>query len=114
MNKEELVQAVSSITSMPKNASLEAVDAVFEAIEESLISHEDVTIAGFGKFVAKYQKARDARNPKTGESIKVPARFSVKFSPSSILKTQLRSNSWGFTAPIHIEKYRKDTLLCRI
>ena len=86
MNKEELVQAVSSITSMPKNASLEAVDAVFEAIEESLISHEDVTIAGFGKFVAKYQKARDERNPKTGEIIKVPARFSVKFSPSSILK----------------------------
>lgn len=48
MNKEELVQAVSSITSMSKNASLEAVDAVFEAIEESLIAHEDVTIAGFG------------------------------------------------------------------
>ena len=38
------------------------------------------------KFVAKYQKSRDARNPKTGENIKVPARFSVKFSPSSILK----------------------------
>ena len=86
MNKEELVQAVASKTNMPKTASLEAIDAVFAAIEESLIAHEDVTIAGFGKFAAKYQKSRDARNPKTGENIKVPARFSVKFSPSSILK----------------------------
>jgi DNA-binding protein HU-beta len=86
MNKEELVQAVASKTNMPKTASQEAIDAVFEAIGESLISHEDVSIAGFGKFAAKYQKARDARNPKTGENIKVPARFSVKFSPSSILK----------------------------
>ena len=86
MNKEELVQAVSSITSMPKNASLEAVDAVFEAIEESLIAHEDVTIAGFGKFTAKYQKARTARNPVTGGTVDVPAKFSVKFSASSVLK----------------------------
>lgn len=87
MNKEELVQAVASKTNMPKNASLEAVDAVFAAIEESLISHEDVTIAGFGKFAAKYQKARDARNPSTGEPISLPARFAVKFSPSSVLKS---------------------------
>lgn len=86
MNKEELVQAVASKTNMPKTASQEAIDAVFEAIEESLVSHEDVSIAGFGKFAAKYQKARDARNPKTGENIKVPARFAVKFSPSGILK----------------------------
>lgn len=86
MNKEDLVQAVASKTNMPKNASLEAIDAVFAAIEESLVSHEDVSIAGFGKFAAKYQKAREGRNPKTGEDINIPARFAVKFSPSSVLK----------------------------
>ena len=86
MNKEELVQAVASKTNMPKTASLEAIDAVFEAIEESLVSHEDVSIAGFGKFAAKYQKARDARNPKTGENIKVPARFAVNLLPFCIFQ----------------------------
>ena len=76
MNKEELVQAVAIKTNMPKTVSL----------EESLIAHEDVTIAGFGKFAAKYQKARTARNPVTGGTVDVPAKFSVKFSASSVLK----------------------------
>lgn len=87
MNKENLVQAVASKTNMPKATSLEAIDAVFAAIEESLIAHEDVSIAGFGKFAAKYKAPRTARNPSTGGMVSIPSRFAVKFSPSIVLKS---------------------------
>ena len=86
MTRSQLITKVANDTNMTSAEVEKVMDGIFGTIGDVLKSGDKVTIAGFGKFVAKYQKARDARNPKTGENIKVPARFSVKFSPSSILK----------------------------
>lgn len=90
MTKKELIAAVAARTNMPKCAAEEAIDAVFDAIKETLISHEDVYVPGFGKFQAAYRAPRTARNPQSGDMMDVPAKFAVKFTPASDLKRSVK------------------------
>ena len=90
MTKKELIDYVAARTKMPKCAADELIDAVFAAIKETLISHEDVYIPSFGKFQAVYRGPRSARNPQTGDMMDVPAKFAVKFTPSSDLKKSVK------------------------
>lgn len=90
MTKKELIDSVAARTNMPKCAADEVIDAVFGAIKETLISHEDVYIPGFGKFQAVYRGPRSARNPQTGDRMDVAAKFAVKFTPASDLKKTVK------------------------
>lgn len=81
MNKYDLIDAVSNVTCAKKEAS-DAVNAVFDCMKDAFHKGDKVTISGFGTFLVKPQKARLARNPKTGESVEIPARTAVKFKSS--------------------------------
>jgi len=81
MKREELNEAVASKTGGTKADAKKMVDAVLESIKEGVAKSGDVTVAGFGKFTVKTSKARVGRNPRTGESIQIPAKESVKFKP---------------------------------
>jgi nucleoid DNA-binding protein len=88
MNKADLVEAVAKNTATKKEAQA-AVETVFDAIRASLKKKDPVTISGFGTFKVKETKARAGRNPKTGETIQIPAKKKVAFRASKDLKAIL-------------------------
>ena len=86
MNKTELIAAVAEKADLTKAASGKAVDAIVEAITEELKKGEKVTLIGFGTFEVSERKARTARNPQTGEAIKIKAAAVPKFKAGAALK----------------------------
>lgn len=88
MNKGLLIEKVAEKTSTKKEAQ-EIVDGILCSIKSTLSKGTDVAIAGFGTFKVKQTKARTGRNPKTGETIKIPAKKKVAFKPAKDLKESL-------------------------
>ncbi|HEY9897537.1 MAG TPA: HU family DNA-binding protein [Pantanalinema sp.] len=89
MNKDDLVQVVSDKANSSRKTAEAVVNAALEAIGEALIKGEKVTIIGFGTFAVKERAAREGRNPRTGETIKIPARRSPAFLPGKALKDRI-------------------------
>jgi len=90
MNKASLVEVVHGIVGGTKVQSEEVVDAIISNITDSLKKGEEVSIAGLGIFSAKTRAARTARNPRTGESIQVPAMRVPKFRAAKALKDAVK------------------------
>ena len=74
MNKAELAAAVAEKIGASKKVSEQAVNAVFEAITESLVKGDKVQLVGFGSFEIKERAARVGRNPATGEPTNIAAK----------------------------------------
>jgi DNA-binding protein HU-beta len=90
MNKEQLVERVASKTGLSKKDANAALDAVLEGITAALKKGEKVTLVGFGTFIVRRRKAREGRNPQTGEKIKIPARKVPAFTAGKELKSQVK------------------------
>lgn len=86
MNKAALVEIVNAELGTTKVQAEAIVDTIFDSIVKTLKKGDEVAIAGFGKFTVKLRKARDARNPKTGETVRVAAKKAPKFSAAKALK----------------------------
>ena len=86
MNKTELVAAIAAKTGLSKKDAERAVNATVETISESLIKGEKVQVSGFGIFEAKKREARVGRNPRTKETIEIPATRLPVFKASKTLK----------------------------
>ena len=91
MNKTELIDAVAHDTGLARTDATRAIESVIDKVSKALHSGEKVTLVGFGTFDATSRKARDGRNPRTGETIKIPASKNVKFKPGKELKESLNS-----------------------
>lgn len=89
MKKADLAQMVQDELQGTKAQAERVVQMIFDAIAESMAKGEDVDIAGFGKFMGKMQAARTARNPRTGETVDVPAKRAAKFKAGKALKDQV-------------------------
>lgn len=85
MNKTELIEKVAKDTGLTKKDSKAAVESTIANIMKTT-KKEPVQIAGFGTFTKVKRSARTARNPQTGEPIKVKASTSVKFKPGKAFK----------------------------
>ena len=85
MTKREIVKSVSEKTGFTQKDVLTVVDNVFETIA-NVVANEDVAITGFGTFDIKISKARQARNPKTGETIHIPEKKAPKFKVGKAFK----------------------------
>lgn len=91
MTKDGLIEAVMKTVKMDtKKAAQQATEAVFEVITKTLARGEEVTITGFGTFRAMKSAARDGRNPKTGESIRIAASVRPKFKAGKGLKEAVK------------------------
>ena len=88
MNKAQLIEAVAEKACTKKEAQT-AVETILDAIKGSLKKKQPVAISGFGTFKVKETKARTGRNPKTGESIQIPAKKKIAFRASKELKELL-------------------------
>ena len=86
MNKTELINAVADKTELSKKDAEAAVSAVIEAITEALTQEEKVQLVGFGSFEVKTRAERVGRNPKTKETIQIPASKAPVFKAGKALK----------------------------
>jgi DNA-binding protein HU-beta len=86
MNKMELVAAVAKNADLSKKDADAAVKAVFDAISEALAKGDRVQLIGFGTFEVAERPAREGRNPRTGETMKIAATKSPKFKACKALK----------------------------
>ena len=86
MNKTELINAVAEKAGLSKKAAEAAVNATLSAITEGLKTEEKVQLVGFGSFEVKKRAARVGRNPKTKESIEIPASVVPVFKAGKALK----------------------------
>ena len=86
MNKTELVAAVAEKAGMTKKDAERVINATIDTIIQNLIKGEKVQISGFGNFEVKVREARVGRNPRTKESIEIPATRLPVFKASKVLK----------------------------
>ena len=86
MNKIELIAAVAEKAGMTKKDAEKALSAVVETLTEALAKGEKVTLVGFGSFETKTREARIGRNPKTKETIEIPATTVPTFKAGTALK----------------------------
>ena len=89
MNKQELISKIAEDTGITKANAAAAVDSFIDGVTRSLKKGQPITFVGFGTFKPAMRKARTARNPQTGASIKIPKRRVVRFSAGKALKTAL-------------------------
>lgn len=90
MNKQDLVEYVHGKMGGTKVAAEEIVSGMLDAIVGTLKKGEEVSIAGLGIFSVKDRAARMARNPKTGEQVKVAATKVPKFRAAKALKEAVK------------------------
>ena len=90
MNKQAIADAVHAVLGGTKVQAEQAVDTMVDSIVKTLKAGGEVSIAGLGIFSVKARAARQARNPRTGESIQVPAMKVPKFRAAKGLKEAVR------------------------
>ncbi|MBI4639353.1 MAG: integration host factor subunit beta [Candidatus Tectomicrobia bacterium] len=86
MTKAELVQQVSEKIKLSKKQTEKIVNIMFESITEALSQEDKVELRGFGSFRVKHRNSREGRNPKTGESVSIPAKKVPFFKAGKELK----------------------------
>ena len=86
MRKPELIAAVAKKTGMPESKASDAVNSVFGTISDVLAQGDEVAISGFGTFRVAARRAREGRNPQTGEPMKIRAGKTPRLTPGASLK----------------------------
>jgi len=86
MNKSDLVDAIASESGLSKADAGRALDGFTSAVTNALKGKDSVSLVGFGTFSVKHREARDGRNPRTGETIKIKASNNPAFKAGKALK----------------------------
>ena len=93
MNKTELSSAVAAKAELTRKQAELAVNSMVEVIGDALAKGEKVQLVGFGSFEVRNRPARKARNPRTGEEIKVAASKAPAFKAGSALKEKVNTKA---------------------
>ncbi|QKE37356.1 MAG: HU family DNA-binding protein [Ferrovum myxofaciens] len=86
MNKATLIDVVAKSLDLSKSVAADAVNATLHSIVEAVANGDTVNLVGFGSFKPASRAAREARNPATGETVKVPATVTPRFSAGKSFK----------------------------
>lgn len=95
MTKQDLIERITETMkirhdrAVSKTDVTSLLDALGDVVTERLMAGDDVSLPGLGKLAVKAKAARTGRNPKTGESIQIPAKRVPDFSPAKALKDAL-------------------------
>lgn len=91
MTKADLVQQVADAIGpgITKKDCAMVVDAFLNAIKQAVAGGQNIEIRGFGTFKVHKRKARMARNPRTGDAVRVPSRAVPVFKPSRLLRSRV-------------------------
>ena len=91
MKKAELISKIAGETELPQVIVERVLNAATDALRRDLDENDETTLDGFGKLKIKALAARNGRNPKTGESIEIPAQNKVGFHASVGLKAAVNA-----------------------
>jgi integration host factor subunit beta len=86
MTKADLIDEVAKAVDIPKKDAEVIVKTVFDSVIDALHRGDKIELRGFGSFRLRERKARLGRNPKTGETVKVPAKKVPYFKAGKELK----------------------------
>jgi nucleoid DNA-binding protein len=86
VKKKELIERIAEKADVPKSEAQKHFEAFEEVVTEALKAGEEVQITGFGKFSVKERKAREGRNPQSGQKMKIAAQKVPSFSAGNALK----------------------------
>lgn len=89
MNKGELVERIAGKASVTKKQADAVLSAVIDSIMETVAGGDKVTIVGFGSFEPRERKAREGRNPKTGETMTIAETRVPAFSAGKLFKEKV-------------------------
>ena len=89
VNKTELIDDIAKAADISKASASRALEAMIDAVADTLKKGDTVTLAGFGTFAVTARAERIGRNPRTREEIKIPASKVPKFKPGKALKDAL-------------------------
>ena len=90
MNKAELIEKIAEGSGLSKGDADKALAAFVDTIVAAVTVDDAVAIPGFGKFSRSERKAREGRNPRTGEPVHIPASKAVKFSVAAAFKSAVK------------------------
>ena len=90
MNKHDLIARIARDTGATKSSAAAAVDSMLDEMTLALKKGDAVTFVGFGTFKTTQRRARMAKNPRTGDAIKIPKRRVVRFTAGKALKSAVR------------------------
>ena len=90
MTKSELVEQLSTTNSgLNKKEAELIVNTIFDSIGDALVGGDRVEIRGFGSFSIRERDAREARNPKSGEVVKIPSKKTPFFKTGKELRARV-------------------------
>ena len=89
MNKAQFIEKLAEDTGLSRTQAEKVIDSAFEIIQNSVSNEEEVKFVGFGTFDHVRRKARNGRNPMTGESIQIPSSVVPRFRPGKEFKDRL-------------------------
>ena len=95
MTKADLVDSVASEAEISKRAASHIVEVILREITDALQKGERVALTPFGSFVVRQRRAREGRNPASGETIKIPARKVPAFVAGRSLKDAVNAKKGG-------------------
>ncbi|MEO0108758.1 MAG: HU family DNA-binding protein [candidate division WOR-3 bacterium] len=90
MTKEDIVARIAKNANIPKRAALTALTTFTDSIAGALKKGDRVQIIGFGTFMVRRSKARTAKNPRTQELLRIPARKRPVFKPGKGLRDMVK------------------------
>jgi len=90
VNKRDLIAQIAQDTGATKISAAAAVDSLLETITRALKKGDAITFVGFGTFRTTQRRARVAKNPRTGDAIKIPKRRVVRFTAGKALRSAVR------------------------
>lgn len=89
MTKSDFIEKIAAKSNLTKAAAERVLNAFLAAVEESLVEESKLTLTGFGSFSVESREARQGRNPRTGETLNIPAGKVIRFRPGKMLKDAL-------------------------
>jgi len=89
MTRAELVDKLAKDLEITKKKAAEALDLTLASIKDAVSAGQAVTFIGFGSFKMVERTAREGRNPRTGKTVKIPAKKAVKFTAGKLFKESL-------------------------
>ena len=92
MNKQELIESIADKSHTTRSDSKKMLEAFIETVTETLARGDRVQLVGFGSFKTNERKARSGRNPRTGESVTIPAKRVPSFTAGNTLKEAVQSD----------------------
>jgi integration host factor subunit beta len=100
MTKSELIEVVAAKAPEISRRDIEIiVNTIFDSMTLALARHDRIEIRGFGSFTAKERRARDARNPRTGESVSVPKKWVPFFTVGKELRERINQDPRPLDGP---------------